>query len=90
MIPLKKSKERQYGAAAMQSAAKLLRGNMITSTVTFVVMSAGDVADIIQGRISWKQLAKNVSTTAAGTGLGVGVTFGAAVFCTASVNVADM
>ena len=55
-----------YGAAAMQSAAKLLRGNVITSTVTFVVLSAGDVADIIQGRISWKQLAKNVSTTAVG------------------------
>lgn len=55
-----------YGAAAMQSAAKLLRGNVITSTVTFVVLSANDVADIIRGRISWKQLAKNVSTTAAG------------------------
>lgn len=55
-----------YGAAAMQSAAKLLRGNVITSTITFVVLSAADVADIIQGRISWKQLAKNVSTTAAG------------------------
>ena len=55
-----------YGAAAMQSAAKLLRGNVITSAVSFVVLSAGDVADIIQGRISWKQLAKNAATTAAG------------------------
>lgn len=68
------------GAAAMQSAAKLLRGNMITSTVTFVVMSAGDVADIIQGRISWKQLAKNVSTTAVGvTGGALGWIGGAAL-----------
>ena len=55
-----------YGAAAMRSAAKFLRGNVITSAVTFVVLSAGDVADIVQGRISWKQLAKNVSTTAVG------------------------
>jgi hypothetical protein len=59
-----------YGAAAMQSAAKLLRGNVITSTVTFVVLSAGNVSDIIRGRISWKQLTKNVSTTA------VGITWG--------------
>lgn len=64
----------------MQSAAKLLRGNVITSTVTFVVLSAGDVADIIQGRISWKQLAKNVSTTAVGiTGGALGYLGGAAL-----------
>ena len=69
-----------YGAAAMQSAAKLLRGNVITSTVTFVVLSAGDVADIIQGSISWKQLAKNVSTTAVGvTGGALGWLGGAAL-----------
>ena len=69
-----------YGAAAMQSAAKLLRGNVITSTVTFVVLSAGDVADIIQGRISWKQLAKNISTTAVGvTGGALGWLGGAAL-----------
>ena len=69
-----------YGAAAMQSAAKLLRGNVITSTVTFVVLSAGDVADIIQGKISWKQLAKNASATAAGiTGAKLGGLAGAAL-----------
>lgn len=69
-----------YGAAAMQSAAKLLRGNVITSTVTFVVLSAGDVTDIIRGRISWKQLAKNVSTTAVGvTGGALGYLGGAAL-----------
>ena len=69
-----------YGAAAMQSAAKLLRGNVITSTITFVVLSANDVADIISGRISWKQLAKNLSTTAAGVaGGGLGYIGGAAL-----------
>ncbi|MBQ6504376.1 MAG: hypothetical protein IJI57_10745 [Flexilinea sp.] len=69
-----------YGAAAMQSAAKLLRGNVITSSVTFVVLEAGDVADIIQGRISWKQLAKNASTTAVGiTGGALGYLGGAAI-----------
>ena len=69
-----------YGAAAMQSAAKLLRGNVLTSTVTFFVLSAGDIADIIQGKISWKQLAKNMSTTAAGvTGGALGYFGGAAI-----------
>lgn len=69
-----------YGAAAMQSAAKLLRGNAITSTVTFVVLSAGDVADIIQGKISWKQLAKNASVSAIGiTGGALGYIGGAAL-----------
>ena len=69
-----------YGAAAMQSAAKLLRGNVITSTVTFAVLSAVDVSDIIRGRISWKQLAKNASTTAAGiTGGTIGYLGGAAI-----------
>ena len=55
-----------YGAAAMQSAAKLLRGGVITNAVTFVVLSSVDVAELIQGKISWKQLAKNASKTAAG------------------------
>lgn len=69
-----------YGAAAMQSAAKILRGNVISSSVTFVVLEAVDVADIIQGRISWKQLAKNATTTAAGiTGGTLGYLGGAAI-----------
>ncbi len=55
-----------YGAAAMKSAAKLLRGTAITSAVTFIVLSAGDIADIIRGRISAKQLAINMSSIAAG------------------------
>lgn len=53
-----------YGAAAMKSAAKLLRGNGITSGVTVVVLSSVDVADIFRGRISGKQLFKNFTTTA--------------------------
>ena len=32
-----------YGAAAMKSAAKLLRSNVITGVVTFAVLSVGDV-----------------------------------------------
>lgn len=61
-----------YGAAAMKSAAKLLRGNAITAGVTVVVMSSFDIANIFRNRISGKQLFKNLanttSTVAGGTG----------------------
>ena len=61
-----------YGAAAMKSAAKLLRGNAITAGVTFVVLSTFDVANIFRGRISGKQLFKNLTNTAATVGGGTG------------------
>lgn len=61
-----------YGAAAMKSAAKLLRGNTITAGISVVVLSSVDIVDIFRGRISGKQLFKNMSTTtctvAGGTG----------------------
>lgn len=54
-----------YGSAAMKSAAKLLRGNMITGAITTVILSSGDVINIFRGRISGKQLFKNLANTAA-------------------------
>lgn len=53
-----------YGAAAMKSAAKMLRGNAITGVVSVVVLSSVDVVNIFRGRISGKQLFKNVANTA--------------------------
>ncbi|MGP1406316.1 hypothetical protein [Filifactor alocis] len=73
-----------YGAAAMKSASKLLRGNVITGGVTVIVLSSFDVVNIFRGRISGKQLFKNLtntaSTVAGGTGgwLG-GVALGSAI-----------
>lgn len=61
-----------YGAAAMKSAAKLLRGNTITAGVTFAVLSTFDVVNIFRGRISGKQLFKNLTNTAATVGGGTG------------------
>ena len=55
-----------YGAAAMNNVAKLLRGNLITATVMTVVLSAKDIGQAFRGRISGKQLFKNISTTAGG------------------------
>lgn len=73
-----------YGAAAMKSAAKMLRGNAITGAVSVVVLSSVDVVNIFRGRISGKQLFKNVantaSTVAGGTAGWVGgATAGAAI-----------
>lgn len=73
-----------YGAAAMKSAAKMLRGNAITGAVSVVVLSSFDVANIFRGRISGSQLFKNVantaSTVAGGTAGWVGgATAGAAI-----------
>lgn len=65
-----------YGAAAMKSAAKLLRGNAVVAGLTVVVLSSLDIADIVRGRISPGQLAKNlagtVSSVAGGTAGWVG------------------
>lgn len=61
-----------YGAAAMKSAAKILRGNIITSGVSFVVLTSVDVANIFRGRISGEQLFKNMVGTVATLGGGTG------------------
>lgn len=52
-----------YGAAAMKSAAKMLRGNAVTGAVSIVVLSTGDVIDIFRSRISGAQLLKNMANT---------------------------
>ena len=68
-----------YGAAAMKSAAKLLRGNAITAGVTVVVLSSVDIANIFRRRISGKQLVKNlINTTGTVTGGTAGWIAGAA------------
>lgn len=73
-----------YGAAAMKSAAKMLRGNTITGAVSVVVLSSADVVNIFRGRISGKQLFKNVANTASAVAGGTagwvgGATAGAAL-----------
>lgn len=77
-----------YGAAAMKSAAKMLRGNAITGAVSVIVLSSFDVANIFRGRISGSQLFKNIanttSTVAGGTagwvgGASVGATIGSTI-----------
>ena len=55
-----------YGAAAMNDVSKLLRGNLITAGIMVVVLSAQDIHNAFQGRISGKQLFKNVTISAGG------------------------
>lgn len=47
-------------------AAKILRNQALTAGVTIVLLSTGDVADIIRGRISAEQLLKNLAVATAG------------------------
>ena len=63
-----------YGAAAMNNVKKLLRGNFITSSVMIIVLSAPDIRNAFRGRISGKQLFKNLVTTAGGI-IGGGAAF---------------
>lgn len=72
-----------YGAAAMKSAAKLLRSNVITGVASVVVLSSVDIVNIFRSRISGKQLFKNLTeTTASVAGGSVGWIGGAAAGAT--------
>ncbi|EGV36251.1 hypothetical protein l13_10090 [Neisseria weaveri ATCC 51223] len=55
-----------YGAAALNSASKLLRGNIVTGTITVGVLSSVDFYRMFQGRVSGAQVLKNVTNTATG------------------------
>ena len=55
-----------YGAAASKNLAKLLRGNFITQVVTVLVLSSNDIFHYVQGKMSGKQLFKEVTTLVSG------------------------
>jgi len=55
-----------YGAAASKNLAKLLRGNFITQVITVLVLSSNDIWHYTQGKISGKQLFKEVTTLVSG------------------------
>lgn len=67
------------GAAAMQSASRILRSNVVTGVITVAVLSTFDVADMFRGRISGKQLFKNVTNTAAAVAGGGGGAYAGAI-----------
>lgn len=69
-----------YGAAAMKSAARMLRGGVIVNTVSFLVFTIPDTVELFRGRISGKQMIKNASSTIGGlAGAALGASGGAAL-----------
>lgn len=70
----KSSQRAIHGAAARKNLSKLMRGNLVTMTITTAVLSTGSIYDAINGRISGSQLVKNIGTTSASVG---GATLGA-------------
>lgn len=65
-----------YGNAATKNLAKLMRSNIIAQAVVLTVLSAGDITNFFRGRISGKQLFKEVTILASGLG---GAAIGGAV-----------
>ena len=63
-----------FGAAASNNLSKLLRGNLIVSAVTSLVLSSQDILNFATGKISGKQLFKEVTTIVSGV---AGTTVGA-------------
>lgn len=63
-----------FGSAASNNLAKLLRGNLIVSAVTSLVLSSQDILNFVTGKISGKQLFKEVTTIVSGV---AGTTVGA-------------
>ena len=61
-----------YGAAATNNLAKLLRGNVIAAAATVLVLSAGDIVNCFRGRISGRQLFKNLTVATGAVGGGAG------------------
>ncbi|HEX7379111.1 MAG TPA: hypothetical protein VF278_18455 [Pirellulales bacterium] len=62
-----------YGAAAVNHVAKLLRSNVITSTVIVALTATPDFYRAAIARsISWRQFSKNLVTVASGVAGGVG------------------
>lgn len=69
-----------YGGAANNNLAKLVRGNIISAGAIVLVMSATDIVDFFNNRISAKQMFKNITTIASGIGGGyVGSAVGGAI-----------
>ena len=57
---------------ATNELAQLLRGNVIAAAATVLVLSAGDIVNCFRGRISGRQLFKNLTVATGAVGGGAG------------------
>lgn len=79
------------GAAATNHLSKLLRGNVVTGSITTIVLSSGDFFRLFQGRISFGQAFKNISTTGASVAGGIGgASIGSAAGATAGAAIGSV
>ncbi len=67
-----------YGAAAINTVSKVLRGNIVTGLVTTAVMSVPDFYRMFDGQMSGAQVFKNTAKTGAGVAGGIGGWMGGA------------
>ena len=70
------------GAAAMKQLAKILRSNVVTSAITFVVFSVPDTYNIFRRRISTAQYTKNMLSLIGSMAAAGGGTLGASLLAT--------
>ncbi|ULH15518.1 hypothetical protein MF271_16645 [Deinococcus sp. KNUC1210] len=61
-----------YGAAAASHLSKVLRGNVVTTGVSVVVMTSVDAVKLLRGQLTGAQLMKNTAVTTASTAAGTG------------------
>ena len=64
-----------YGAAAMKWVAKMLRGSIVTTITMTIIMSASDIKHAFEGKISGKQLFKNLTITISSVAAGAGIAY---------------
>ena len=67
-------------------SSKIIRGTLVSSAVTLAVLSAEDVKNVCQGKISGKQLFQNVTVKASGLAGGYGASQGAKYLLTKAIS----
>lgn len=79
---LRGSGKKIFGKAAMNNVSKLLRGNLVTGTLTVAVLSATDVSKLVKGSISKSQAFKNITVRASSVAAATGGTTSGAIIGT--------
>ena len=55
-----------YGTSAANRLSKVLRGNLVSGAAAVMVLSAADLIRLLRGRMSVRQMLKNLTSTAVG------------------------
>lgn len=66
-----------YGAAAANHLSKVMRGNVVTTGISVVVLTGADAVKLFRGRLTGAQLMKNATVTTVSTAAGAGAVLAA-------------